>query len=140
LAKLTGDEKYERFAVTILRLVAAQIKRYPQAFGRLLSATRILFESDKGNRCFGRKGNELEREIWREFLPNKIVVLSAKANENDELIPLLRGRKLIDGKPTFTFARISCVKSRSLMSKGCENKLIENVKAVNRIKNSVWFL
>lgn len=99
LAKLSGDETYENYAVTILRSVAAQIKKYPQAFGRLLSALEFYLNPTKEIVVLGEKGNELEREIWREFIPNKVVVLSAKANENDELIPLLRGRKLIDGKP-----------------------------------------
>jgi uncharacterized protein YyaL (SSP411 family) len=100
LAKLLGDVTYENYAVTILRSVAAQIKKYPQAFGRLLSALEFYLNPTKEIVVLGEKGNELEREIWREFIPNKVVVLSAKANENDELIPLLRGRKLIDGKPT----------------------------------------
>ena len=34
LSKFFGDEKYERFAATVLRLVATQISRYPQGFGR----------------------------------------------------------------------------------------------------------
>jgi uncharacterized protein YyaL (SSP411 family) len=42
LAKLTGDEKYERCAVTILKMVAPQIKRYAQAFGRILSAMEFI--------------------------------------------------------------------------------------------------
>jgi uncharacterized protein YyaL (SSP411 family) len=100
LAKLLGNVTYENYAVTILRSVAAQIKKYPQAFGRLLSALEFYLNPTKEIVVLGEKGNELEREIWREFIPNKVVVLSAKANENDELIPLLRGRKLIDGKPT----------------------------------------
>ena len=43
---------------------------------------------------------ELKNEIWREYLPNKVVVLVENAGENADLIPLLEGRSLIDGKPT----------------------------------------
>ena len=38
LAKLTGDERYERFAVSVLRLASRQVQRHPQGFGRMLSA------------------------------------------------------------------------------------------------------
>src|SRR6187549_3375345 len=38
LARLSGDERYERFGTTVLRLAAAQIRRHPQGFGRALSA------------------------------------------------------------------------------------------------------
>ncbi len=99
LAKLTGDEKYERFAVTVLRLVAPQIRRYPNAFGRALSTLEFHLNSVKEVVVLGAKGNELEKEVWREFTPNKVVVL-AEGVENSDLIPLLRERKLIGGKPT----------------------------------------
>lgn len=45
------------------------------------------------------KGNEFQREIWREYLPNKVVVAAENA-ANAAVIPLLRARKLIDEKPT----------------------------------------
>jgi uncharacterized protein YyaL (SSP411 family) len=48
----------------------------------------------------GAKGNELEREVWREYLPNKVVVLAEQNNSDGGSIPLLQGRKTIDGKPT----------------------------------------
>jgi uncharacterized protein YyaL (SSP411 family) len=48
----------------------------------------------------GERGNELEREIWHEFLPNKVVITAENAEENSELIPLLKEKKLVDDKPT----------------------------------------
>jgi len=98
LAKLTGDEKYEHYAVTVLRLVAPQIKRYAQAFGRVLSAIEFHLNPIKEIVILGEKGNELERKVWREYLPNKIVVLVEGRSETS--IPLLRERQMIDGKPT----------------------------------------
>jgi uncharacterized protein YyaL (SSP411 family) len=98
LARLTGEEKYERFAVTVLRLAASQIRRYPQGFGRMLSALEFYFNPTKEIVILG-DADELKAEIWREYLPNKVVVLAENAGENAEFIPLLRDRKLIDGKP-----------------------------------------
>jgi len=99
LFHLVGDDRYERFAVTVLRLVAPQIRRYPQAFGRALSALDFYLNPTKEIVILGARGNELEREVWREYLPNKVVV-SAENAENADFIPLLRERKMIDGKPT----------------------------------------
>jgi uncharacterized protein YyaL (SSP411 family) len=100
LAKLTGDEKYERFAVTVLEIVTTQIKRYPQAFGRVLSALEFYLNPTKEIVILGEKGNELEREVWGEYLPDKVLVLAEDSRENIELIPLLQDRKMIDGKAT----------------------------------------
>jgi uncharacterized protein len=99
LAKLTGDERYERFAVTVLRIAATQARRYPQGFGRILSALEFYFNPTKEIVVLG-SSDELKSEIWRGFLPNKVVVLAEKAGENTGLIPLLQERSLIDGQPT----------------------------------------
>ena len=100
LSKLTGEESYDVYAATILRLIAPQIRRYPQAFGRVLSALEFYLNPTKEIVILGEKGNELEREIWSEYLPNKVVVIAANIGENAKLIPLLENRKMIDDKPT----------------------------------------
>ena len=98
LAKISGDERYERYAAAVLRLVAPQIRRYAQAFGRVLSTMEFYLNPTKEIVVIGEKGNELESEVWRVYLPNKIVILANKIN--DESIPLLQERKIIDGRPT----------------------------------------
>jgi uncharacterized protein YyaL (SSP411 family) len=100
LAHLLGDEKYERFAVTVLRLVAPQIRRYPQGFGKTLSAMEFYLGTTKEIALIGDKGSELEKEVWREFLPNKVVALSDNPTEDAEFIPLLENSGKIDGKAT----------------------------------------
>ena len=98
LAKLFGEENYERFAATVLRLVAPQISRHPQGFGRALSAMEFYLSPVKEVVILGEKGNELEREVFGEYLPNKVVVLRAEADGG--LMPLLADREMIDGKAT----------------------------------------
>ena len=98
LTKLTGEEKYERFAVTILRLVASQVRRYPNGFGRVLSTLEFYLNQTTEIVILG-DSNEMKREVWNEFLPNKVVVL-AENTEKAEIIPLLAERKMIDGKAT----------------------------------------
>ena len=99
LAKFLGDEKYERFAVTVLRLVAPQIRRYSQGFGRVLASIEFYLNLVKEIVVVG-DSTEFKNAIWREYLPNKVVVLAENAEDSSELIPLLQDRKMIDNQPT----------------------------------------
>ena len=100
LSHLLDEEKYQRYAVTILRLVAPQIARHPQAFGRIVSALEFYLNPTKEIVILGEKGNELEKLVFREFLPHKVLILAENVEENSEFIPLLKERKMIEGKPT----------------------------------------
>src|SRR5204862_3300486 len=100
LARLTGDEKYERFAVTVLRLVGSQLRRYPQGFGRALSAMEFHLSETKEIAVIGENGNEVAREILKKYLPDAVVVLSSDAGSDSALVPLLKDRNAVDGKPT----------------------------------------
>ncbi|HSU25316.1 MAG TPA: thioredoxin domain-containing protein, partial [Pyrinomonadaceae bacterium] len=100
LAKLVGDERYERFAATVLRLAAGQMKRYPQGFGRALSAMEFYVSSTKEVVVIADQGSELERAVWNGYLPNKVVVRSSSPTEDAGTIPLLSERSMIDGQPT----------------------------------------
>ncbi len=97
LGKLFGEEKYERFAATVLRLVAPQISRHPQGFGRALSAMEFYLAPVKEVVIIGPKGNELEREVWGEFRPNTVTAIAETKGED---LPLLKDRTLVNGKPT----------------------------------------
>ena len=99
LAKLTSDEKYERFASTVLRLAAAQLKRHPQGFGRTLSAIEFFLGDSKEIVLMGDEDGNLGREVWSEYRPGKVVV-PANGSTESEMIPLIEGRAAIDGKPT----------------------------------------
>lgn len=97
IAKLAGEEKYERFAVTTLRLAASQIRRHPQGFGRALSA--LEFHLGVGNEVavIGDSGNDLATFVLQEFRPHDVLVI---AHEGAGSTPLLEGRSMIDGQPT----------------------------------------
>ena len=98
LAKLIEDDKYERFAVTVLRLTASQMRRYPQGFGRALSAMEFHLSATKEIAVIGTRGNELEREILSRYLPDTVIVLSSEPEADSALIPLLKDRGMIDGR------------------------------------------
>jgi uncharacterized protein YyaL (SSP411 family) len=93
LSKLYGDEKYERFAVTVLRLAASQIRRFPSGFGRMLSAVEFRLSDVKEIAVVGGDGSEIEREVWSEYRPFKVVATGGD-------VPLLEGRSSVDGKAT----------------------------------------
>ena len=103
LAKLTGDAKYERFAITVLRLAASQIRRHPQGFGRSLSALEFHLAETKEIVVVGETGNELERAILAKYRPDSVVVLD-NGNAPAE-IPLLTDRPKVDGKATLYVCR-----------------------------------
>lgn len=94
LARLYGEERYERFASTVLRLAAPQIRRFPSGFGRMLGAIEFRLAGVKEIAVVGEKGNELERAIWSEYRPFKVVA----SGGGD--VPLLRDRAAVDNKPT----------------------------------------
>ncbi|MEP6847284.1 MAG: thioredoxin domain-containing protein [Acidobacteriota bacterium] len=100
LAKLTGDEKYERFASTVLRLAAAQLKRHAQGFGRTLSAIEFYVGATKEIVLIGDTDGQLKNEVWRDYFPGKVVVRSNEPDAESKLIPLLAERSAIEGKPT----------------------------------------
>ena len=111
LSKLTGEESYEQYAVTVLRLVAPQIERAPQAYGRVLSTIEFYLNPTREIVVIGEKGNELAKEIHRDFVPNKVVVLSENPAPEAETIPLLKEREMTSGKPTaFVCENFTCQK------------------------------
>jgi uncharacterized protein YyaL (SSP411 family) len=97
LAKFFGEEKYERFATTVLRLTSAQLSRYPQGFGRALSAIEFHLSPVKEIAVIGDKGNALERELFETYLPDAIIALS-ESDASDP--PLLVDKGMTDGRST----------------------------------------
>jgi len=96
LSKFYGDERYEQFALTALRQVAPQIKRFPSGFGRALSTLEFHLSEVKEIALIGEPGGTLEREVWSEYRPSKVVAIG----DGTSAVPLLRDRNQIDGRPT----------------------------------------
>lgn len=92
IAKLTGDERYERFAVATLRLAARQIARYPQGFGRALSTLEFLLNNRGELAVVGPKENELERAALAAYLPTTTVAISSDPSADSASVPLFKDR------------------------------------------------
>ena len=99
LGRISGDDRYERFAVSILKLAAAKIRQYPQGFGRALSALEFYLSGKKEIVIIGDRYDELAKNVLKRYLPNAVTVISGAGQGADE-IPLLSDREPLDGKPT----------------------------------------
>jgi uncharacterized protein YyaL (SSP411 family) len=98
LHRITGDDRYERYAVTTMRLAAAQVQRYPQGFGRMLSALELFLSPAREIAVAGPAGNALEMEVLATYLPTTVVAVRAEEVREADL-KLTAGRKLVDGQP-----------------------------------------
>ena len=105
LSILLGNESYSRKAVTIFRLTGDYFKRAPSAFGRALCAVDFYLSTPKEIVIIGQMADaateSLLREVWKPYLPNKVVAQAAQDDkEAAELIPLLRDRPMLEGQST----------------------------------------
>ena len=105
LAALTDNNDYRRRAVTFLRLIAESLRRYPSGFGRALCALDFYLGTPKEIVIVGDpkspKTRLLLREVWKPYLPNKVVAQAAHGDSRStEVIPLLRDRGLLNNSPT----------------------------------------
>jgi hypothetical protein len=103
LAAMTDNDDYRRRATTVLRLIVSAMTRYPAGFGRALGALDFHLSSPKEIAIAGDPTNPrtvlLKREVWKRYLPNKIVAETGPNQPRaSELVPLLRERGLA-GEP-----------------------------------------
>jgi len=99
LATLTANDNYRNLATAILREIGDSVRRYPSGFGYALSAADFLLSTPKEIAIVGKDPNDIDllvREVWRRYLPNKVVA----PGFGDETIPLLQNRPLLNGLPT----------------------------------------
>lgn len=115
LAHLTENQEYQRRAVNVFRLLRDQMARYPSAFGYLLGALDLHLSTPKEIVIVGQPAADdsraLLREVWKRYLPNKVVAQSA---ENDvdasSVVPLLRDRPMLGGRATaYVCENYSCL-------------------------------
>jgi hypothetical protein len=105
LGTLTDNDNYRRRAATILRLLVSPMRQYPSAFGRALCALDSYMATPKEIAIIGDrrspKTQALMSEIWKQYLPNKVVAQALPTEpEVLALLPLLRDRPLVNNTPT----------------------------------------
>src|SRR5688572_3584480 len=104
LAVLTNNERYRELAEAVLGEVADSVRRYPSGFGYALSAMDSLLSSPKEVALVGKDRNDIKlllEEVWRKYLPNKVVA-HASIDDAEAIAAslLLQSRPLLDGRAT----------------------------------------
>ncbi|MGN6868598.1 MAG: thioredoxin domain-containing protein [Solirubrobacteraceae bacterium] len=94
LALLSGEGKYERHALGVLRLLFPLAARHPQAFGHLLQAADFYLAPVKEVAIVGPEPEvgELLRVVRDAYRPH-LVLATGRADG----VPLLEGREPVDG-------------------------------------------
>lgn len=106
LARITGREELSGLANRLFRAFAGMVRDYPKAHTFFLTAFQSAVTPSREIVITGKAGSEGVRRmveaVHREFLPETVMVFrpeNGEAREVEELAPLARGRKPIDGMP-----------------------------------------
>ncbi len=92
LALLSGEGRYERHALGVVRLLYPLAARHPQAFGHLLQAVDFYLAPVKEIAIVGPSPEPLLEVVRGRYRPH--IVLAAGADG----VPLLEGREPVDGR------------------------------------------
>jgi hypothetical protein len=115
LADLTGEERFRSVAERVLASFADPLARFPGAFSHLVTALDRFLATPQEVAIVGRPGEAeteaLLRVLRRAYLPNTAVALRRpeEGEEAAELVPLLQGRTLVDGRAAaYVCERFAC--------------------------------
>jgi uncharacterized protein YyaL (SSP411 family) len=114
LARLWGDDDLERKAVGVFRLAYPLLVRAPAAVGQLLADLDLHFSPPREVAVVGPPDDptteELRRAVLDPWEPHQVVAFSSGAGDPAaELVPLLAGKDLVDGRPAvYVCERFAC--------------------------------
>ena len=104
LAVVTGDGDLERRAVEALRGVRELMERFPIGAGQWLCALDFYLSSPKEIAVIGEPGDEdtdaLLREVFKNYLPNRVLVGRGPMDDAIVGLPLIEGRSMLKGRAT----------------------------------------
>jgi uncharacterized protein len=104
LARIYGDDELERRAVSVFRLLRPALARSPSFFGWALCALDLHFSPSREIAIAGGPDDEVARAALAGFEPNTVVAFGPS-----EDVPLLAGKRQVDGKPTvYVCERFAC--------------------------------
>ncbi|MGB0094018.1 MAG: thioredoxin domain-containing protein [Solirubrobacteraceae bacterium] len=93
LSLLSGEGKYERHALGVLRLLYPLASRHPHAFGHLLLAADFYLAPVREVAIVGPEPEALVRVVRDQFRPHLVL-----AGGHSQDVPLLEGREPVDGR------------------------------------------
>jgi uncharacterized protein YyaL (SSP411 family) len=105
LARIFGDDEFEKRAVSVFRLARPLVERAPTAVGHLLSALDLHFSPPREVAVVGDSA-ELRRAALEGFQPNTVFAFTEEPTEE---VALLAGKGLVDGRPAaYVCERFAC--------------------------------
>ena len=100
----TGEAVYENAAVSVLNRTVSTLKQFPAAIAGSLNAVHILLDGITEVAIIGDPSwdetKQLLSVLEEEYRPNLVRALTTEASSSRSAIPLLKGRRMIDGKAT----------------------------------------
>jgi len=104
LGRIWGDDELERRAVSVFRLVEPALRRAPGAFAWTLCGLDLWFSPPREIAIVGAVDSPVARAALAPFQPRTVVA----AGPSEE-VPLLAGKKLVDGRPAvYVCERFAC--------------------------------
>jgi uncharacterized protein YyaL (SSP411 family) len=107
LSILINNRDYRRKAESIFRAFAPLVEGSPGGYERLLCAVDFHYDTPREIAVVGAPGapatEAMLRAVFSEYRPNKVVAFAGDAVVPDtlaRLIPLLKGKRQIDGQAT----------------------------------------
>ena len=104
LSVITGDGDLERRAVEAMRSAKAVMERFPTGAGHWLCALDFYLSTPKEVAIVGDRAaadtRGLLAEVYRSFLPNRVLVGMADEDGASATSPLMEGRVKLDGRAT----------------------------------------
>jgi uncharacterized protein YyaL (SSP411 family) len=102
LARMTGDEQYEKKAQDLLRSVADDVSLAPSASPHLLSALDFVLGPSLEIVLAGDDPAAMRRAVFTRFVPNKVVMHRPKGNAPPitAIAPFTKDQRPLGGKTT----------------------------------------
>lgn len=107
IGKLTMDKTYTEKAIKLFDAFSEEISSYPSQYTQLLSVMEFAFNTSYEIIIAGKKDNDdtkkMLKEIFLNFIPNKVVALNPFLNEKNEILkemPILKNKLPISGNTT----------------------------------------
>ena len=104
LAVVTGDGDLERRAVEAMRSAKAVMERFPTGAGHWLCALDFYLSTPKEIAIVGDRAatdtKGLLAEVYRSFVPNRVLVGLGNEGEASAMSPLMEGRTRLEGRAT----------------------------------------
>ena len=104
LSVVTGDSELERHAVEAMRSAKAVMERFPTGAGHWLCALDFYLSTPKEIAIVGDRTAQDTRgllaEVYRSFLPNRVLVGLDGAEDTSAMSPLMEGRTTLNDRAT----------------------------------------